>query len=221
MRLPLLHPDLPKFISTVKAHGLACHLSTNLNVERGLYEMIKAEPDDLKISLSGFTPESYSQTHARGELMLVKANLYLLRHYMDKCGSKTRVWVGHHLYKGGETQVPAVKALCDELGFEHHPIPAFYQPLERLMDVLGGHTHPQVLDSLIEHPSVYIPRIRSQQSGRHDCELRFNQTVINHDGSLALCCNVYDNENMLNLSFIDTPHAEIEQARYQHPFCVN
>ena len=217
---PLLHPDLPALIRAVHARGLTVHLSSNLNVERGILEMARADPDELKISLSGFTPETYGRTHVRGDLRLVKANMYLLRHALDKTKARTRVWVGHHLYKDTQDQVPAVRALCEELGFEHHPIAAFYQPLERLVDHLAGRAPPDpVHELLIEPPRAYVPRIQASRSTAHDCELRFNQTVINHDGSVALCCSVYDKPNMLGLPFLDTPHAALERAKYRHPFC--
>ena len=64
-----------------------------------------------------------------------------------------------------------------------------------------------------------LPRIKASRSTEHDCELRFNQTVINHDGSVALCCSVYDKPNMLGLDFLSTPHAELERAKYRHSFC--
>ncbi|MFG6488392.1 radical SAM protein [Roseateles sp. BYS78W] len=217
---PLLHPELPTLVRAVQARGLTVHLSSNLNVERGIPELIRANPDELKVSLSGFTPETYSRTHVRGDLHLVRANLYLLRHWIDKARATTRVWVGHHLYKDTQEQVPAVRALCDELRFEHRPIAAFFQPLERLVDHLGGRAPPDpVHELLIEPPSVYLPRIKASRSTEHDCELRFNQTVINHDGSVALCCSVYDKPNMLGIDFLSTPHAELERAKYRHSFC--
>lgn len=218
---PLLHPELPRLITAVRTRGLRCHLSSNLNVAKGLREVAKAAPDDFKISLSGFTPERYAQTHAGGELHLVKSNMYELRHWLDHYKAPTRVWVGHHLYRDGHADLPAVKALCDELGFEHHPIPAFFQPVERLIDVLDGRlAHAPVLQRLIEPPQVYLPRLRAERDPDADCELRFNQTVINHDGSVALCCSVYEPANMLGRSFVDTPHAALMDAKYAHPFCA-
>ena len=217
---PLLHPELAALVTATRERGLSCQLSTNLNVHRGLRELARAKPDALKISLSGFTPERYARTHARGNLRLVKANMHLLRYWLDEERATTRVWVGHHIYKGAEAEVPAVKALCDELGFEHHPIAAFYQPLERLVELLEGRGRPDpVLDELIEPPQVYLARNQATRSQRHDCELRFNQTAINHDGSVALCCSVYDKPNMLGMDFLATPHAELEAAKYRHPFC--
>ncbi len=217
---PLLHPRLPELIGMLRRVGLPAHLSTNLNVERGIAELAKAQPDSIKISLSGFTPETYSRTHARGDIGLVKANMYLLRHHLDKQRAATRVWVGHHLYKSNQAQAAAVRALCDELRFEHHPIAAFYQPIERLVDLLEGRSQgAPVMDDLLEHPLVYLKRIKGQRSGDYDCELRFNQTVINHDGSVALCCSVYEQAQMLGVNFLDTSHAELEAHKYRHPFC--
>lgn len=217
---PLLHPRIDEIINILHAAGLPSHLSTNLNVETGLKQVAKANPTNLKISLSGFTPETYSQTHVRGNLALVKSNMYRLRHYLDRFGATTRVWVGHHIYRGNQAQIPEVAALCQELGFEHHPLAAFFQPLERLMEIVDGNAsaHP-ILDQLIEHPLSYIPRFKKSKSRVHDCELRFNQTAINFDGTVALCCSVYDQSNMLGAQFLEHSHEALETMKYAHPFC--
>ncbi len=218
---PMLHPALPELVQAVRQRGLPCHLSTDLNVRSSLRELARASPDKLKISLSGFRPELYACAHARSDLALILANMRLLRQYLDEAGADTHVWVGHHSYKGGEAELPAVESLCDELGFAHHPVAAFYQPLERLVDLLEGRGAPDPeLDLPIEPPRDYVTRIRATSSERHDCELRFNQTVINQDGSVALCCGVYDQPNMLGLQFVATPHSALEEAKYRHPFCA-
>jgi hypothetical protein len=218
---PLLHPRIGEIVGIVNEAGLASHLSTNLNIEHGLADVAKANPTTLKISLSGFTPETYGATHVRGDLALVKSNLYRLRHELDRFKATTRVWVGHHIYRNNRDQVPQVEAACRELGFEHHPIAAFFQPLERLLEVVQGRGAPHpVLDLLLEHPRDYVPRIRASRSGNHDCELRFNQTAINFDGTVALCCSVYDEANMLGARFLDHPYAELEAMKYAHPFCA-
>jgi hypothetical protein len=109
-----------------------------------------------------------------------------------------------------------------ELGFAYHPITAFYMPLERLIDYLEGKPNPRdkgIIEDLLRKPEE-IPRgAAARRSGHFDCELRFNQTVINHDGSVALCCTVYDRENMLGVNFLDADFAELEARKYAHPFC--
>jgi MoaA/NifB/PqqE/SkfB family radical SAM enzyme len=217
---PLLHPQIGEFIETLHEAGLSSHLSTNLNIEAGLREVAKSNPTNIKISLSGFTPESYARTHVRGNLALVKSNMYRLRHYLDQYKANTRVWVGHHIYRSNQAEIPEVAALCRELGFEHHPIAAFFQPLERLIEIVEKRAPPHpILEELIEHPLSYIPRMQKTKSKSLDCELRFNQTTINFDGSVALCCSVYEDSNMLGANFLEHSHRALEAMKYGHPMC--
>ena len=78
-----------------------------------------------------------------------------------------------------------------------------------------------MLDQLLEHPASYLRRFAATRDRGYDCELRANQTVINHDGTVALCCSVYEPENQLGLAFVDAPRALIEQRKYAHPTCAS
>ncbi len=219
---PLLHPQLPAFLRVLRDAGMASHLSSNLNIRRGLEAMVRANPDSLKISLSGFTAETYGRSHVGGDLDRVRANMIALREAMDRHGATTRVWVSHHLYRHNAHEAEAVRAFCASLRFEYQPIQAFYMPLERVADFLDGKPNPGdsgIVASLLNDPVETNRLIAARRGGGFDCELRFNQTVINHDGTVALCCSVYDQPNMLGLSFLETSHAEIEAAKYGHKFC--
>lgn len=52
-----------------------------------------------------------------------------------------------------------------------------------------------------------------------DCGLRANQTVINHDGSVALCCGTFDPVNNICPSFLEKSIGEIMTLKYMHPLC--
>lgn len=219
---PLLHPELPRLIAMAHAAGFPVQLSTNLNIRRGLSDVIAAGPEELKISLSGFTPDSYARSHRRGDLTLVLANMREVRRLIDAHGVATRVWIGHHIYRANRDQIPAVAALARELGFAHHPIDAFFMPLERLGAYLDGDDSADpggIIPDLPLNPRARAAALAGQIDPDSDCELRFAQTVINHDGSLALCCSVYDAANMLGANFLDLGHDEIQARRYAHPFC--
>jgi len=217
---PLLHPELAAILERIAAAGLDSHLSTNLNVRKGLDAVIRANPTSLKISISGVSQETYRRTHAGGKLDLVLSNMREIRRLLDLHRSRTRVWVGHHVYHSNRHEVATMAAMCAELGFEHHPIAAFYQPLERLVALAEGGPADPILDDLLEHPRDYLARFRATRRRDHDCELRYNQTALNFDGTVSLCCSVYDAPNMLGVSFLDEPHAEIEARKYRHPFCA-
>ena len=219
---PLLHPRLAEILALAHGYDYPVMLSTNLNIRTDLEPVVRAKPAVLKVSLSGFTPETYRQTHVRGNLERVKANLLELRTLLDRHKSTTRVYVGHHIYRHNADQIASVREFCAGLGFEHAPIQAFFQPLEKVKAVIEGKLDSMdlpVLDLLQLHPRERFERLRETRPGGYDCELRFNQTVINHDGSVALCCGVYEAANMLGADFLGTSHEELERRKYAHPFC--
>lgn len=219
---PLLHPELPAMIELLNRRALSSFLSSNLNVKQAqLDALIAAGPGTIKISLSGFTESSYARTHTRGRIARVRDNMRHLRRLIDHHQAPTRIWVGQHVYRHNLDEVEAVAAICRELDFEHRPIAAFYQPLEKLLDIAEGRMVDEpVLKLMLEHPAEYLPRIAADRDHRYDCELRANQTVINHDGQVALCCTVYEPENLLGLDFLSSTPAEIERAKYRHPTCA-
>jgi MoaA/NifB/PqqE/SkfB family radical SAM enzyme len=219
---PMLHPKLAEIIKIVKDHGFSVHISTNLNTEQGIEKLAKSNPDEIKISLSGFSEQTYSKTHKRGNISLLKSNMYLLRYYLDKYKSNTNVWVGQHLYKNNFHEKEMVNVVCRELNFSHSPMQAFFQPIEKLVKLMKNRVENKdedILSELLMDPRKYIPNVIKHRSGDYDCELRFNQTVINYDGEVALCCGVYDKKNMLGVNFLERSHQEIETLKYQHPFC--
>jgi len=217
---PLLHPELPAMVRKITEQGFTSYLSSNLNIKKGIDELIAANPDKLKISISGASQQTYAQTHVRGKLDRVLANMRKIRTALDHHRSTTHVWVGQHVYRHNQHEVARMAEICAELGFEHQPVAAFYQPLEALVRIAEDSTQTApVLDLLLEHPRDYIQRFRQVRDARFDCELRFNQTVINHDGSVALCCSVYTPENQLGVQFLDHDHAALEAMKYSHDFC--
>ncbi|MFK7958125.1 MAG: radical SAM protein [Lysobacterales bacterium] len=219
---PLLHPQLPTFIEHLNQVGLRSYLSSNLNIRKGLEAMVRANPTDLKVSLSGASEATYQQTHVRGKFAVVEANMRELRRLLDRHQATTNVWVGHHIYRHNQHEIGDMAALCQELNFAHQPVMAFYQPLEALVDIAegGDEATKPVLDLLIEPPQRYIKRFANVRDQRFDCELRFNQTVINHDGSVALCCSTYTRANQLAVGFLDEPHEQLQARKYAHSFCA-
>lgn len=219
---PLLHPKLPEIIGLIHQAGFKSFLSSNLNVEKGLKELIKVKPTELKISISGFSADTYSLTHRKGDINLVKSNLYRLRQYLDKYSSSTRIWVGQHVYKHNHHEVADLAKLCQELAFEHHPIQAFYQPLEKLIKVAEGNAdvlNEEIMSLFLVQPRAQVEFLKSNKKPQYDCELRFNQTVINADASVALCCSQYQHENALGVSFLDTHQSVINDLKYEHELC--
>lgn len=188
---PMLHPKLPEMIALLRSNKLYAVISTNLNIRKNVTEVIRAGPDEIKISLSGFTQGFYSRTHTKGNIELVKQNMHLLRDLIDQFKVPTRVWVGHHLYRHNSHESAAIRNLCATLDFDYNPVPAFYQPLEKMVNLIEGRVAANeagLLANLPVHPLETLARKKEFLNPDLDCELRFNMTTINYDGSVALCC---------------------------------
>lgn len=219
---PFLHPELASFIEIVKKRGIYCRLSSNFNVVRNLDDVLRAKPDALRVSLSGYYPQTYSQTHRRGNVNVVKSNLYKLRALMDDLNSTTCIEVLYHLYAHNlEEDYVRAKGLCEELGFTFHPVWAYLMPVEKYLQYYEqtlGEEDLRLVDLLAVRPEE--ARDISIRLRREDCYLRANQLAINVDGSVALCCGSYDDEYTIAPDFLTKTYAELQASKYANPLCA-
>jgi pyruvate-formate lyase-activating enzyme len=217
---PLLHPHLVEMVELLKENNLPNLLSTNLNYAKGVERLARAAPDRIKISLSGFHPETYSQSHSGGDIETVKAHMHQLRNKLDEYGAMSEVWVGHHIYRHNFHEQDEVREFCEELGFSWQPVQAFWQPIEKLISMQqNSNLADPLLSSLMMNPVENAAQVKVNRKKNYDCELRFNQTVINVDASVSLCCSVYNPENMLDINFLEHSYEDIVKSKYQHGFC--
>ena len=217
---PLLHPHIEDIIAISKEAGLYTNLSTNLSVERDMKGLAKSGIDRIKISLSGISDSTYPLTHKRGNLALVKGNMHLLSYYLHKFNAQTFVWLHHHLYKNNQHEIPEIEALAASLGFRYSNMQAYYQSLERCIDwTLHGKGDADFIAQLINDPRDVTLFKQSRANRDMDCEMRFNMMAITHDGTVDLCCGVYDKSNSLAVSFLDKSHAELQAMKYNNAFC--
>ncbi len=219
---PFLHPRLPELIRIAWKHGVGTHLSTNLNFDRKLDEIIQAEPLRIRVSVSGFTQEKYGRTHEKGEIEKVIDNMRRIREAIDRFGVKTKVRVPYHCYVDNvDDDYKRMRALCRELDFKFEPCWAYLMPVEKNLKYLHGkldEREQKLVDLLAIRPEE--AREISLRQPSDDCTLRRDQTVINCDGSVALCCAVYDARFTVAGSFLDTTREERQKVKDSHPMCA-
>lgn len=135
---PLLNPEIAEIVRITAERGVLCAISTNLNVRKDFSEAIKARPDWIKVSASGFGP-SYEVTHTGGEWELFLSNLRRLSALKREHNPEMYVEVNYHLYRHnlGE-QYQRMSGLCQELGFVFRPNWAYLYPLDMVMDYCEG-----------------------------------------------------------------------------------
>jgi MoaA/NifB/PqqE/SkfB family radical SAM enzyme len=221
---PFLHPDLGRFVERIHELGVAAAVSTNLCIESAsrIERVIQAAPDYLKISLSGYYPAAYNSTHTGGNVDLVKSNLYRLRYYIDKRRAPVFVDVNYHVYKNncGE-DLKRMRALCEELGFVLSTCYANVTPVERLIDYAEGKIDPitKELDELL-----LVDIGQGLEIGRSFpmgvCRFLTNQTNINWDRSVPLCCVAFDRHTALvSDDYLADSLEEIALRKENHPVC--
>jgi pyruvate-formate lyase-activating enzyme len=239
---PSLHPDLPRMIELLRAKGLRSRVSSNLNVEKTLDDIVRADPDEFHISLSGFFQENYGRTHATGDVEIVRANIRHLAALKARHGARTRFVIGFHAYRHNlDRDLPAMRELAAEVGFEIEPVVAQLFPVEKRLAWLrrsAGQAEDawtegveitaedeRLVDLLLvtpEQSDAWFRQLppRKLAPAMADCERRIRKLSVQVDGGVGLCCVTFDPRFRLEeVSFLDQSHAEIQRARYAHDFC--
>ena len=238
---PTLHPELPKFISYINQKGLKSRISSNLNYEADFRSIIRSNPDEFQISISGFSSDIYSTTHTRGNIFKVKSHMYKLRQYADQFKTDTEFHVCYLVYKHNfADDFEDMKKLSKELNFKFIPILAKLMPIEKNLAYIMGkkgeegkynnkknHINDQdrkLIDLLFVDPyKEYKDWMKHSDSKRNNltsyCTKREYKTSIRVDGSVGLCCAVYNTNLKVVENFLDLPHDKIHELRKKNDYC--
>ncbi len=135
---PLLNPEIAQIIRGTVERGVLCAISTNLNLRKDFDEVVRARPDWIKVSASGFGPH-YEVTHTGGDWDLFLSNLKKLSDLRQRVHPEMYVEVNYHLYRHNlGDEYSKMADLCKELGFVFRPNWAYLYPLDKVMDYCEG-----------------------------------------------------------------------------------
>lgn len=219
---PLLHPQVGEMIKIARSAGIGASISTNLNAVKHLESVVRARPVHLKVSLSGISEETYGIGHAGGKAATVVSNLHLLRELIDAHAPGLKVEVGFHVYRHNIHEVPAVKELAAGLGFDLSPGIAYFCPHERILDIVEQGQVRAEDQAILERLVVDIDDLIAfgRQHRMPVCTTQLRQTVINADGSLGLCCSVYDAQYNVAPDFLALAPQDVQRLKAEHSFCA-
>ncbi len=222
---PFLHPKLAEMIRVVRSYGVSCGLSTNLNLINNLDAIMQADPGMLKISLSGFTQDTYRVTHRRGDIEVVKRNMAAVAEARSRARSATRIEVIFHRYLGNHGDEARMGEYAESLGFEFTPVWAYLMPLEKaLAFAAGGADDARLSDgdrALIDRLALPLDRAieAAKRARAPTCSLRDRQMTLTPKGDVMLCCTVYDQSKYTLGAYLDIPLDELQEMKYRHRQC--
>lgn len=184
-------------------------------------EVLAAEPEELRISLSGFTQEVYCQTHAGGKIEVVKENMRRVRQLLDETRSRTRVVVYYHKYKHNLHELAPMKAFAEELGFGWMEAWAVYMPVEGAVAYLDGGGSPDSRRFIEKYLAVPLKRAADETAPfrQEPCRLIGDTIVIDHQATVQLCCAVFDTKAHTLGNFLTLSPEEIRALKDRHPAC--
>jgi MoaA/NifB/PqqE/SkfB family radical SAM enzyme len=221
---PLIHPQIGEIIELFHDAGMAVGISTNLshpnfkNVEKA----VNSNPDYIKVSVSGYYPRAYNNTHQGGDITLVKSNLYKLAYVMRRKGIDSLVDINYHLYKDNSGQnLEKMQELAKELGFVISTVHALVMPLERVMNYKQGSPDAQTVE-LEKNLLVTIDEgIEASKSVElvGGCPFKHNQININADLTVPVCCLVFNRENLVSANFLHDELSTINLEKEKASIC--
>jgi wyosine [tRNA(Phe)-imidazoG37] synthetase (radical SAM superfamily) len=215
---PFLHPNLSECIGYLKEKNIYSVLSSNMSIEKSIDAALRANPDWLKVSLSGYYQEVYASTHTGGDINLVKSHLYRIRYLIDKYRLSTQVEIRYHKYLNnlGE-DLEKMQELCKELDFALYDVVAFFQPIERIVDY---HEHKPMKNWEKLHPLFIDKRVCEVKEEKNGvCHYQTSQVLIDCNGKLQLCCVTYDDVNNFDMDYLTTSIQTIVEKKLAHDFC--
>ncbi len=222
---PMLHAKLPEMIRIVRSHRVSCGLSANLNIMRNIEQVMEANPENLRITVSGFTQDTYAWTHRQGDIEAVKRNMVDVAKALKSTRATTRVTVGFLRYLGNHEDEGRMKRYAESLGFEFEPLWAYFMPLEKVLAFaeLGSSSMLLSQDDQALIARLALPLDRAIEAARTHaaapCKLRDSQMALTFQGDVMLCCTVYDPSRYKLANFLSTPLDELQAMKFRHALC--
>lgn len=237
---PLLHPDLPEMISLIKKYGHTATIASNFNQISRIEDLVKAEPDAISVSVSGFNQNIYERHHCGGDIEKVKNNLLILKEVMNKLQIRNiKISVNYHMYKDNmEDDFDQMSNYCMQNGFSFEPSFARMINLELSLKHLRDIGAERILhktdwldatstanqsfyeqsNNIFCMPEDYLNGEWANVYG-DECPVNYRLINIKWDGRISRCCASFDDRNVTNLYYLESDLQELYDIKRESPMC--
>jgi len=218
---PMLHPEFEKFVLAIKRRGFRCRISTNFNLENSAIRLFNALPDEITISLSGYTQDIYSKGHKQGDIEDVKKNMLIFSNLCSQKGVNPNVTVYYHIYTYNQHEIEMMKNYSENLGFKFGSSPAYYMPIERVENFINNRIDFAERSYIRNDLLIDISRLveESKKEDTSYCLLQTAQVTIDCRGIVQLCCAVYDSTKFSIKDFLSISPKELHISKMNNKYC--
>ncbi len=234
---PLIHPNIVEIVELLHNKNIAFSFSTNLNIkdlykpenELKLLRILKTFPSMIRISVSGFSQEIYQRGHKGGDIELVKKNMQVIANLisskaeLQEFHQRTHIHIFYLIYTDNcGDDIAKMYEFSQQLNFDFIPGIAYLMPLEKMIYGVDENKlnadDKQTLQRLYITPKEAFLMLKDY-SITPDCPL-FNDIVINHDGSVALCCATYDPSlQVIADSYLNYSLKDLQKQKQKSSLC--
>lgn len=207
---PFLNPEINTICRIIAKYGYSYHLSTNASVFRSI------DPENLKnlsgfrVSLSGFSEETYSVTHALNFSQVMK-NITRFYDMLKSAGKQGVMDISFLVYKFNVHEIYDAKEYFNSMGISLTPRLAYYADFEQFRMFLNGNMPEDVKKLSEKHIFEDLWRKRVQQAPASFPCPQHNFIVLNHKWDIVPCCRLTDDDSVGNL--FDMSPEEIAAAK--------
>lgn len=218
---PVLHPQLPEIIEYARERGVLCAISSNLNAEADYARIVAARPEWLRISASGWG-DDYEIAHTRGHWPRFIAHLREVARLRRALHPSMKIELYYHLYRHSLGEgLERFRELCEELGLELRPIPAYLISLDDVLGYCEGRPLPEPARQAAERLVVSLDDgLAAAYQQRHlACDV-LRCVNINWDASVSQCMLYYDSaDNSVAPNYLDVSLEQIQARRHRAELC--
>jgi hypothetical protein len=192
---------------------------------RNIDAILAENPYGFRISVSGFTQETYGYTHRGGNIERVKQHMVELAAARKRQRATTDVHVLYHRYKHNLADEAPMREFARSLEFRFAPVWAFMMPLEKILAYVNDDPAEATLTAedhdLVANLALPLREAIAASEKHRDtpCTLRDAQMTLDFQGNVQLCCGIYDTRRFTLGPFLSTPFAELQAMKYAHDMC--